>query len=151
MADYSQNADQKGDVLHYLEDDTGKILVENGFTIMTSGFETMALYALLGGNDEDDKSESTEHLQWWGNEGEPEDRQLRTRTQPLLYGTPLNSANIEILENATKADLEDTFVFGGYADAVTVSVRLTGPKTVEFKINLLINGDVIPLTLMVNQ
>jgi hypothetical protein len=132
MADYGQNAVQVGDVLIYHSDqDCGAFVVTGGIVEMTPLWETYVYLTLLGGNQGDDGSPSADKQQWCGNEGEPPERQYRSRTQAVINGRAMNSASIKEAQEAVQADLEDAFIKTGYADSVTASVRLVAPKKVE--------------------
>lgn len=143
MGTYSTNAIQEGDVLMILQDDRGNIVEANGIIEMTGSFETMILLTLFGGNEDDNKSESTSLLQWHGNEDEPEEYQYRSRFQyECSRGRPLTSAAITTLVEAATNDLKDAFVTGGYAQSVEVSeVELVNPKRIRVAGFVTLNDD----------
>lgn len=130
MADYTTNAIQEGDVRMWHVDDRGEIEEKDGFITMTGSFETMIYLTLFGGNEDDNNSEATELKQWWGNEGEPVERQYRSRFQfECSRGIPMTSARITTLIEAADNDLKDGFVTTGYGDSVTVEeVEIISPK-----------------------
>ena len=140
MAEYSTNAIQAGDVLMFHVEDRGEIEEKNGFITMTDSLETMIYLSLFGGNEDDNGSESTSKLQWWGNEGEPIENQYRGKFQSLLSGSPLTSASVTVLVEAAVTDLETAIVATGYAESVEISeieivtskhIKLTGFVTQE--------------------
>ena len=127
------NAIQEGDVRMWMVDDRGEIEEKDGFITMTGSFETMIMLALFGGNEDDNRSESTELLQWWGNEGEPVENQYRSRFQyECSRGQPITSGSITTLVDAAESDLKDAFVTTGYAKSVEVTeVELVNPKRIR--------------------
>lgn len=147
MADYGTNAIQAGDVLLFSTLDGGEINVEGGIVEMTQLYETMAYLELLGGNDDDDGSQSTELKQWWGNEGEPKERQYRSRFQSMLVGgAPITSQTISDLEDAAREQLTGLFVGGGFAESVSVDLSLTTNKRVDIASQVtLVGGEIIPI------
>jgi hypothetical protein len=146
MGDYGTNAIQAGDVLMLSTPDGGDINVENGIIEMTELYETMATLELLGGNDDDDGSESTEKLQWWGNEDEPKERKYRSKFQALLNGTPITSQKLVDLQAAAEEQLDALFVGGGFAESVSVEVALPSNKRVEVRALIkLLSGETVPV------
>jgi hypothetical protein len=133
MGDYGQNAIQAGDVLMFhSSEDCGDIIEEGGIVQMTQAFETMVYLVFMGGNEDDDGSESTEKLQWWGNEGEPEDRQYRGKfNSKIKGGKPITSAFIRDCEEAGLEDLETAFVQSGLAKSVELSCYASSPKRLD--------------------
>jgi len=79
---------------------------DNSNLQMTRGLDTAVYLCLFGGNLEDDGSAATDKLQWWGNDGEPEDKHFRSRFQNLLRGQPYNSSIRVKLEEAAKYDIK---------------------------------------------
>ena len=150
MGNYQTNTNQQGDVLLYHgPEDRGDINESNGIIEMTRGFETMAYLALLGGNSDDDGTAATEKKQWCGNEGEPVERQYRGRFQSYLNGAPITSGIVPEMEAAATEDLSAAFV-PEYAESVTCSISLPGPKRVSLEIQInLYNAEAIPITLEV--
>lgn len=114
-------------------DDRGEIEEKDGFITMTSSFETMIYLTLFGGNEDDNNSESTALNQWWGNEGEPVERQYRSRFQhECSRGRPITSASITVIIEAAENDLKDAFVTTGYAKAVEITkVEIINPKRIR--------------------
>jgi len=134
---------QQGDVLLYQSFDGGELAIEGGVVQMTQAHETMAYLALFGSNELDDGSESTAHLQWWGNEGEPPEYQYRNKFNSLLYGVPLNSENLLEMQAAAQSDLD--VAFAGIADSVEVALSITQPKRVKVSIQInLPDGTSVP-------
>ena len=143
MADYSTNSIQEGDVKMILENDLGNIVEENGFIDMTQTIDTMILLVLSGGNYDDDTTKSTEHSQWWGNEGEAEENQYRSRFQyEASRGIPLTSSSATTLVDAATDDLTRGFVNVGVAKSVEItSIVLVNPKRVQITGNLILSDD----------
>lgn len=132
MGDYSTNSIQLGDVLMFFEDDCGEIEEANGFITMTQGIETALVLTHFGGNEEDDGSEATAALQWWGNEGETQEHQYRSRLQSLLRGGSLTSDSLGELAAAALEDLNRDWVLTGLASEVEIlSVELVTPEWVK--------------------
>lgn len=127
------NARQEGDVRMWMVGDRGEIEEKDGFITMTGSFETMILLTLFGGNEDDNKSESTEKLQWWGNEGEPIENQYRSRFQhECSRGRPITSSSMTTFVEAAENDVKDSFVATGYAKSVSVEeVEIVTPKRIR--------------------
>lgn len=130
---YTVNAVQEGDVLMLMVDDRGEIEESDGFITMTGSFETMILLTLFGGNEDDNKSESTEKLQWWGNEGESVENQYRSRFQhECSRGRPVTSSSMATFVEAAENDVKDAFIATGYAESVSVEeVEIVNPKRIR--------------------
>lgn len=144
MDDYGQNAIQAGDVLlFHSSEDCGDIIAEGGIVQMTQGFETMVYLVLMGGNEKDDRSEATAKLQWWGNEGEPEDRQYRSKfLSKIKGGRTITSAFIKECEEAGKEDLEVALIQGDLAQSVDFSCSAPTSKRLNVSGKILfLNGD----------
>jgi hypothetical protein len=148
MGNYQTNTNQQGDVLMFhSNEDCGEILESNGIIEMTTFYQTMAYLTLAGGNQDDDGSEATAYLQWWGNEGEPVERQYRGRFQRHLSGSPLTSASIIDIEADAKHDLEAAFL-PDYAMSVSVSASIVAPKMVQLDVGIVaLNGETYPMVL----
>lgn len=99
------NYDVMTDILLYDTLDGGDIKVEGNRLVRAEGLETAIYLCLFGGNLQDDGSESTSKLQWWGNYGEPVENQYRSRFQALLNGKPFTSALINQLTEAAISDI----------------------------------------------
>jgi hypothetical protein len=110
------------------------ITVSEGLIEMTAGIQTAVLLSLVGGNEDDARDDSTEHLQYWANFGETvEDRKLRSETLYLLNRLPVTSGNVAALEDAMNRDLAWLLASGIVSD-LTTSGRISGPKRVEFTV-----------------
>lgn len=149
MADYTTNTIQAGDVLLFHENDRGNIREANGYMEMTQGYETMLYLSHFGGNEDDNGSEATAKKQYWGNEGEPPERQLRARLQSQLSGRPLTSASLVDIAAAALEDLERDFVTPGHAESAEIeSVELVTAKHVRITESLTFpDGTVMPFTI----
>lgn len=143
MADFGQNAIQSGDVLlFHSNSDCGDITEEGGIVQMTQGFETMVYLVLMGGNEEDDGSESTSKLQWWGNEGEPEERQYRGKFHSKIKGgRPITSAFISECQSSGLEDLETAFIQGGFAKSVEFYCSAPSAKRLDVSGTILFLND----------
>jgi hypothetical protein len=143
---------QQGDVLLYMEENSGNMQVENGVTTMDVGYKTMLVLSLAGGNEFDDGSESTVNLQWWGNEGEPAESQLRSYFNGVVWGLPFNSSNLRVFEDAARKDIERDFVATGFATELELSVSLVNPKRLLLEgLLTMANGVSLPFSFDVNK
>ena len=135
----SVNVDpQQGDVFLFQTDDDGDISVVGGIVEMRGSLETMAYLCLFGGNEDDDGS-ADNPLTWWGNLGENEQsRKYVSRTQNLLRGLPLSSANLNRISEAVKLD---TKIFIDEGIATSVGIDLTIPALNKLCIVLTIIAD----------
>jgi hypothetical protein len=124
--DYGSNAIQQGDVWLFDGPDGGEIEEKNGFITMTKYIETLVYLCWFGGNREDDGSKATEKKQWWGNEGEPPERQYRGKLQSLLDGRPVTSALLPRIEEAALDDLKNGMPKSLFASA---SVYASAPSS----------------------
>lgn len=150
MADYTTNQQQGGDVLMLMIDNHGEVFESDGFIQMTGGPETAIPLSLVGGNREDDGSDSTAKKQWWGNEDEPEENQYRSRFQYLAKsGVPITSATATDLVEAAQDILDRDYVQGGFAESVTLDTfELVTPK--HFRIAgsmVMVDGSITPLVI----
>jgi hypothetical protein len=145
-------SNQQGDVLLYMRDNEGQIDIENGVVSMDVGYKTMLVLSLLGGNEDDDGSESTDKNQWWGNYGEQPENHLRSSFNGVARNLPLNSANLQKLEDAARDDLERDFVDTGLFKELQIDARLLSPKRVELSGLLIANDDtILPFVFDVNK
>lgn len=101
-----------------------------------SGLETAAYLSMFGGNERDSGLPG-DRLQWWGNIGEPLERQQRSETQHLLRDLPAVSSNLLRLEDAASRDLQ-WFRDSGLASAIEVTAYLSSVDTVTFQIRIVI-------------
>lgn len=121
---------QQGDVLLFHGNDDGDIIVSAGLVTMSGGLETAAYLSLFGGNEQDD-GRADNPLQWWGNYGEPPERQQRSETQYLLRSLPAVPVNLRRVEDAAKRDLSWL--------PAEVSVRASMPGLNKIKLIVSIN------------
>ena len=135
---------QAGDVILYQSLDNGEMVIIDGLTYMTQGPETMAYLALFGSNEEDDGSESTAHLQWWGNEGEAPQYQYRGKFNALIAASEgLSSGKALELQQAAQDDLDAAFA--GIADSVEVAIAIVQPKRIRVTAQInLPDGTTVP-------
>lgn len=131
---------QIGDVLIYGSTEGAEINEVGGYIEMTTGLETMVILSLFGGNDQDDGSQSTDPFQWWGNDGEPSERHLRSEFSAAIAGGPLTSARLAEIRDAAQRDLDRDIVSTGRAKSATVAVRMGSPKRLEVQIKILTNS-----------
>lgn len=140
------------DIYLYQGENGAEIEVVDGVLQTTNGLESLVTLILTGGNDSDDGSPATAHLQWWGNDGEDPAKQYRSEFQALLNGAPLNSGRLDVLRTAAQNDLNKGLVATKISKSVEVLARLARPKTVELRINiLLLNGEKTVIGLQVTQ
>lgn len=132
---------QIGDILIYGSTEGAEINEIGGYIEMTTGLETAVILSLFGGNDLDDGSESTDALQWWGNDGEPTERHLRSEFSAAINGGPVNSASIVTIRDAAQRDLDRDLVATGRSKSVTVKARLDSPKRLQLQIQVLTWAD----------
>lgn len=93
-------------LFHDLELDAGNIRLEGGAVQMDGGLSSAVYLSVMGGNADDDGSDGNP-LQWWGNLGETEPaRRYRSELQYLLTSLPATSANLLLLEEAARRDLQ---------------------------------------------
>lgn len=113
--------------------------------LLDSGLETAAYLSLLGGNERDPglvgniDPEGADRFQWWGNIGEPRDRQQRSETQHLLRSLPATSNNLLRLEDAATRDLQ-WFVDTDIASLVEVSATLATVNTVVIAVRIVVTN-----------
>jgi len=125
----TMNRNQAGDVLLFQGPDDGDIFVQDGITEMTQGFESMLYIILVGSNEDDDGSQSTEHLQWLGNEDEPPENQIRGKFHKRLNGSPITSGTLKDLQADAVDDI--TAGFGDMIEGVDLTVQATSNKSVS--------------------
>jgi phage gp46-like protein len=129
------------DVLLEHKPDGGDIRMPAGEGItMTEGLETAVYLSHFGGNAEDNGTDATAHLQWWGNRGETDERrQLRGGLQAALQSLPVTSGNLLRLGDIAADDLQ-WLVDEGLAESVRSSVTLVGPKRIELVDHITVSG-----------
>ena len=135
------NKVQQGDVLHFQGPDDGDIFVQDGLTEMTQGFKSMVYIVLEGPNEADDGSQGTEHLQWLGNEDEPEANQLRGKFHQKLKNQPLTSGTLPTLQDAAIEDITDKF--GDLLDSVQVTISATSVNSVNVFVKLFLSNKTV--------
>ncbi len=130
------------DAHFYQSDDGGEIECVNGVITTSQGLESAVTLSLFGGNDDDDGTDRTEALQWWGNfiEEEQEARILRSRFQAMCITTPLNSATLQLFQEAVEADLA-WMISSEVVDSITVTTSITAPKRLAVEIVLSVRTD----------
>lgn len=135
------------DIKFFQSNDGGEIEYVNGLATTEDGLVGAALISLFGGNDDDDGTDSTAAIQWWGNfleeEGEP--RQIRSRFQALTLTTPLNSATLQLFQEAAEADLA-WMVDAEVVDSFTIETSIAGPKRLQVDGQLNVRTDVYPFS-----
>jgi phage gp46-like protein len=125
------------DVLIEQSDDGGEVTIESGLVTLTDDFRSAAYLSLFGGNEDDNGLDSS--AQWWGNLGETEpNRRYRSRTEYLLQSLAPSSANLLLLEDAARADLQ-WLIDTGAAKAVDAVASI--PALNKLSLVVIINGD----------
>jgi len=117
-------------------DDDGEIEAVDGVVTMGDGLASAVYLSLFGGNEQDDGTTDNK-LQWWGNAGEPPDRQQRSALQHLLRSLPAIPANLRRLEAAAGRDLA-WLVPAGAATRVLTVATMPGLNTI--RVVVLITG-----------
>jgi phage gp46-like protein len=130
---------QQGDVKLFQDIEVdGEINVSDGFVEMSSGLETSVYLSLFGGN-EGDSGAAEDSLSWWGNIGEVESQQYRSRTQFLLRSIPAISSNLLRIEDAVNLDLK-WMLTDKVASTIDVDVSLTALNRINITINIEARG-----------
>lgn len=131
---------QQGDVLLYQSVNNGDIIVEDGITCMTGGFETAAYLSLFGGNREDDGSSENPNT-WWGNIAETEEaRKYVSETQYIIDSLPLSANNLRRIQDAATRDL-NWFLSSNIASSLTVSASIPARNQVKIAIGITAEGN----------
>ncbi len=127
------------DVLFSATPDGGEISITNNLIDMDAGLETAVYLSLFGGNSDDDATDETTNLQWWGNLL-PGDSQLplRCRTQFLIRDLPATTGNLARLRDAAIRDL--AWIVDSFADSYKVDVSMPALNRVALRIDISI-GD----------
>lgn len=125
------------DVLLGQSDDGGEINIAGGLVELTDDLRTTVYLSLFGGNEDDDGLDSS--VQWWGNLDETDPaKRYRSRTEYLLQSLAPSSANLLLLEDAVRADLEWLREAGA---ATEVDAVATIPALNKLSLVVIINGD----------
>lgn len=136
---------RQGDVLLAHATDGGDVTLVGGDLQMTAGLETAVYQSLFGGDEADNGSDATARFQWWGNRTESDpDRQQRSRLQAALSDIPITSANLRLLRDAARADIE-WLSARGHADTVTVSVQAVDRGRVLVVVDILVGEQTLEL------
>lgn len=130
---------QQGAVRIYQTVDDGEINVVDGSVEMDGGLESTVYLSILGGNEEDD-GRPDNSLEWWGNEGEPPERQYRSETQYLLRSIPATSGNLKRIEDAVLRDTAG-LISARIVSSVSVSASLVAVNRVAILIKVIADGE----------
>ena len=125
------------DVLLEQSDDGGEMTIESGLVALTDDFRSAVYLSMFGGNEDDDGLDSS--AQWWGNldEADPA-RRYRSRTEYTLQSLSPNSANLLLLEDAVRTDLQWLLDSGA---AKQVEAVASIPALNKVSLVVIINGD----------
>ena len=125
------------DALLFMGADGGDIELTAAGVTMSEGLEAACMLSLFGGNEEDDGTTATAHLQWWGNalEVEGSARRYRSQTAAVIEGLPLTSSNLRRLQDAADNDLA-WMTAEGVASAVDVAVTVQGTHRVQIDVEI---------------
>lgn len=125
------------DVLLEQSDDGGEMTIESGLVALTDDFRSAVYLSLFGGNEDDDGLDSS--AQWWGNldEADPAKR-YRSRTEYVLQTLAPSSANLLLLEDAVRADLQWLLDSGAVKEVEAVA---SIPALNKVSLVAIINGD----------
>ena len=126
------------DVLLEQSDDGGEMTIESGLVALTDDFRSAVYLSLFGGNEDDDGLDSS--AQWWGNldEADPAKR-YRSRTEYALQSLSPNSANLLLLEDAVRTDLQWLLDEGAAKEVEAVA---SIPALNKVSLVVIINGDI---------
>lgn len=122
------------DVLMYHTAGGGNLYAHEGEIVLTDGLEVAAYLSLFGGNEDDDGSRDSRR-QWWGNQGEPVERQYRSETQYTVRSLPQTVQSLRRVTSAAERDLADMPV-----DSVDVAASYPGLNLLKLDISLIIGG-----------
>lgn len=106
--------------------------------LLDAGLETAAYLSLFGGNERDPGGKGDSEYQWWGNRGEPVERQQRSETQHIVRSLPAISSNLRRVEDAAKRDLQ-WFLDESIASEVDALASLVGKDKVSLDIRIVIS------------
>jgi phage gp46-like protein len=128
------------DVLLFHEDDGGEIEIENGtVSVVPVGLRTAAYLSLFGGNERDRGFPADDHLQWWGNLGEPPERRYRSETQGLLRSLPLVPASLRAVEGAALRDL--AWMLEDLADDVRAAATMPALNRIKLVVEIIVGEE----------
>jgi hypothetical protein len=134
------NTVQQGDVLIYQSIDNGNMNIEDGITEMTQSVESMIYLALVGGNQEDNNTPATDHLQWMGNEDEEPQFQYRSKFQAwITSGKPITSGTLKEGRDAATDDI--TSAFGDMLKAVICNVQAKSQRHVSVYSDIVLSDE----------
>lgn len=126
------------DPLLKLEENGGDLVFTGGDVEISNGLESAVVLSLFGGNEQDDATQATEQLQYWGNLlTDDTDEWLRSRTQAALRGLPANTASLLVLKDAVENDLD--WMKGDIVTDFSVSVELTSVRRVAITVDMIVN------------
>jgi phage gp46-like protein len=109
----------------------GDLIFQAGDLVLTPGFQTAAILALLGGN-EDDPGTGDASRSWWGNLGEDDLGQYRSATGNALASAPPTSQGLRRVQAALDFDLA-FFVALGAASAVETAASMPARNRVALE------------------
>lgn len=125
------------DVLLEQSDDGGEMTIESGLVALTDDFRSAVYLSLFGGNEDDDGLDSS--AQWWGNLGEADPaKRYRSRTEYVLQNLAPSSANLLLLEDAVRTDLQWLLDSGAAKEVEAVA---SIPALNKVSLVAIINGD----------
>lgn len=133
------------DVLLFHTVDGGEISIENGTLRMDrAGLETAAYLSMFGGNEDDRGIPADDSKQFWGNLGEPAERQYRSETQALLRSLPLIPASLRKVEGAAQRDL--AWMSLGLVREIRAIATMPALNTIKLVVELDVDNETIVLT-----
>lgn len=125
--------------------DGGDIDVMNGVAALSSGLEQAAYLSLFGGNSDDSGGQGDDPKEWWGNLTETEPaKQYRSETQNLVRSLPINTANLQRIEDAAARDL--AWMTDELATSVEVEATIPALNKVNLAIVIVVNDRVFPFS-----
>lgn len=117
--------------------DGGEITISSGDVLVDDGLATAVYLSLWGGNDDDNGTEATKHLQWWGNLDEPvAARRYRSETQALLESSPITTAKLRALQEAAGRDL--AWMKEDLADEIEVTTTIPAVDKVQLTVKVFV-------------
>ena len=132
-----------GGEIEYAQADLTSVLYDD--IKLDTGLETAVYLSWFGGNERDpglrhdDANPDHSHaVQWWGNIGEPPERQMTSETGHFIRSLPATSNNLLRIEDAATRDLQwmlDT----DYSTGVTVDVALVAKNRIDLSARVIID------------